>query len=171
MAPSPISTPSSAVTIAGASGISLVDPSDSGLSLDEPVELSGDSESLELGEDDMLTLPEESDEGLDEMPGDDDFLLTPLDEADDDVLVDPDWIAEYAKAAADWPEATFFGGTIEPWWSVSPPAWVKKHLHRLDAPFAIRRLGDDTRRIDPGDELPYGASMAMRKSAMNRWPR
>ena len=72
------------VTIAGDSGISLVDPNDSGLSLDQPVDLSGDSESLELGEDDLLTLPEESDEGLEEMPGDEDFLLTPIDEADDE---------------------------------------------------------------------------------------
>ena len=72
------------VTIAGDSGISLVDPNDSGLSLDQPVDLSGDSESLELGEDDLLTLPEESDEGLEDLPGDDDFLLTPIDEADDE---------------------------------------------------------------------------------------
>jgi hypothetical protein len=72
------------ITIAGDSGISLVDPNDSGLSLEEPVNLSGDSESLELGEDDMLTLPEESGEELEELPGDDDFLLTPMEDAGDE---------------------------------------------------------------------------------------
>lgn len=67
------------VTLGGDSGISLVDPADSGLSLEEePVELAGDEESLELGEDDMLTLAEE--EGAAAV-GEDDFLLTPTDAA------------------------------------------------------------------------------------------
>ena len=68
------------ITIAGDSGISLVDPNDSGLSLEEPVELSGDSEALELDEDDMLTLSD----GTDDLPGDDDFLLTPMEDAGDE---------------------------------------------------------------------------------------
>ena len=72
------------ITIAGDSGISLIDPNDSGLSLEKPVDLSADSESLELGEDDMLTLPEESDAGLEELPGDDEFLLTPMEDAGDE---------------------------------------------------------------------------------------
>jgi len=73
------------ITIGGDSGISLVDPHDSGLSLDEPIELGGADESLELGEDDMLTLSEEADsESPTELKTDDDFLLTPLDEAADE---------------------------------------------------------------------------------------
>ncbi len=72
------------ITIAGDSGISLVDPNDSGLSLDEPVDLSGDSESLELGEDDMLTLAAGADADIEDLPGDDDFLLTPLEDAGDE---------------------------------------------------------------------------------------
>ena len=72
------------ITIAGDSGISLVDPNDSGLSLEKPVDLSGDSESLELDEDDMLTLPAEGGEGMEELPGDDEFLLTPMDDAGDE---------------------------------------------------------------------------------------
>ncbi len=65
------------------SGISLMDPSDSGLSLDEaPLELGGSAvESLELGEDDMLQLEEKGDsESATQLKADDDFLLTPLDE-------------------------------------------------------------------------------------------
>ena len=74
------------ITIGQDSGISLVDPRDSGLSLDEPVELVGGGEdSLELGEDDMLTFSEESDtESPTELKTDDDFLLTPLDEGGDE---------------------------------------------------------------------------------------
>lgn len=69
------------ITIGQDSGISLVDPHDSGLSLDEPLELASDDESLALGEDDMLTLSEDADtEAPTELKTDDDFLLTPLEE-------------------------------------------------------------------------------------------
>lgn len=70
------------VAIGQDSGISLVDPHDSGLSLDEPLELASDDDSLALGEDDMLTLSEDADtEAPTELKADDDFLLTPLEEA------------------------------------------------------------------------------------------
>ncbi len=75
------------ITIGGDSGISLVDPQDSGLSLEEPIELAGDEESLELGEDDMLSLAEDVDsESPTELAGggEDDFLLTPLEEVGDE---------------------------------------------------------------------------------------
>ena len=71
------------MTIGGDSGISLVDPADSGLELDEPLELTGqEEESLELGEDDMLTLAEaEGSASGTEIQTDEEFLLTPLEEA------------------------------------------------------------------------------------------
>jgi hypothetical protein len=73
------------ITIGQDSGISLVDPQDSGLSLDEPMELASEDESLALGEDDMLTLSEDVDEeSPTELTADDDFLLTPLEEAADE---------------------------------------------------------------------------------------
>src|SRR5690606_36717664 len=65
---------------AGDSGINLGNPSDSGLSLEEPLELSGGSgaESLELGEDEMLDLDKS-------MGGsDDDFMLTPVEDGLDE---------------------------------------------------------------------------------------
>jgi len=86
---------------------------------------------------------------------------------DDDVLVDADWLEQYVKAAAEWPEAAFFGGTVDPWFGVDPPGWMLTHLPRLGAPFAIRQLGGDVRRIDKGDDLPFGANMAMRRSALD----
>jgi excisionase family DNA binding protein len=71
------------VTIGGDSGISLVDPTDSGLSLEEPLNLGpAADESLELGEDDLTTLPEASSSPAPSaVKADDDFLLTPLEEA------------------------------------------------------------------------------------------
>ena len=75
------------ITIGGDSGISLVDPADSGLSLSEPLELgeSDSSAALQLGEDDMISLGEEADtDAPTELKTDDDFLLTPLEEAADE---------------------------------------------------------------------------------------
>lgn len=75
----------------GDSGISLLDPADSGLSLESPpLQLGGSKvESLELGEDDMLleqpAAAKSGIGGLSDIGGeeqsDDDFLLTPLEEA------------------------------------------------------------------------------------------
>lgn len=83
------------ITFGADSGVSLVDPHDSGLSLEdpldsgltveeEPLQLAGE-DSLELGEDDMLTLVDGTDdESPTQLATDDDFLLTPLEEAEDD---------------------------------------------------------------------------------------
>jgi excisionase family DNA binding protein len=68
---------------AGDSGIGLANPADSGLSLEEPLELTGSgAESLELGEDDMISL---SDEPADpdvatQLKPDNEFLLTPVED-------------------------------------------------------------------------------------------
>ena len=73
------------VTIGGDSGISLVDPADSGLSLEEPLDLTGEGdESLELGEDDMLTLEETGTEATADVQTEDEFMLTPLEEVGDE---------------------------------------------------------------------------------------
>ena len=71
---------------AGDSGISLVDPADSGLSLEEaPVDLSAGGsgvELLELGEADVISLDDEADfDAATQLKQEDDFLLTPLDDA------------------------------------------------------------------------------------------
>ncbi len=70
------------VTIGSDSGISLVDPTDSGLSLEEPLELDreDDDDSLELGEDDMLTFSEDADAAT-AMKTEEGFQLTPLEES------------------------------------------------------------------------------------------
>lgn len=73
---------------AGDSGISLVDPSDSGLSLeDPPLQLVGSSlEQLNLGGGDDMVLLEEEDasESPTQLKSDDDFLLTPMGDADEE---------------------------------------------------------------------------------------
>ena len=66
---------------AGDSGINLNHPSDSGLSLEEPLELATGSgvESLELGEDDLAELDKVAAGESKGGHADDDFLLTPVD--------------------------------------------------------------------------------------------
>jgi glycosyltransferase involved in cell wall biosynthesis len=86
---------------------------------------------------------------------------------DDDVLVEPGWLAAYAKASAEYPGAAFFGGPVDPWFEVEPPAWVKRNLPLLDGPFALRHLGDVTRPF-VGQETPYGANMAFRTAVLRK---
>ena len=79
------------MTLGGDSGISLVDPSDSGLSLEQPVLDLGakGEESLELGEDDMLAAEEAPAAAPAPVKTDNEFLLSPLEETTDmqDVVV------------------------------------------------------------------------------------
>jgi glycosyltransferase involved in cell wall biosynthesis len=84
---------------------------------------------------------------------------------DDDVLVDPNWLEEYVRAAKQWPEAVFFGGTVEPWFAVTPPPWMLRHMASLQGPFAVRELGKEVRPLADG-ELPFGANMAFRTKVL-----
>lgn len=78
------------ITMSGAdSGIMLVDPADSGLSLDSPMTLGGSNvgggDDLTIGEDDMITLEEQVDvEGATQLRTSEDFALTPTMGGDDD---------------------------------------------------------------------------------------
>lgn len=67
------------------SGIMLVDPADSGLSLDSPMTLGGGGDELTIGEDDMITLEEQVDvEGATQLRTSEDFALTPTMGGDDE---------------------------------------------------------------------------------------
>lgn len=92
-----------------------------------------------------------------------DYLLW----TDDDVLVSPDWLAEYARASREWPEAAYFGGPIDPWFASEPPRWMRRHLDRLGDFWAIRQLGDTARELQKG-EKPYGANLAFRTEVLRQ---
>ena len=69
---------------AGDSGIQLISPADSGLSLEEaPMDLGGSGiEPLQMSDDDMILLDDSAEgESATQLKSDDDFLLTPLDDA------------------------------------------------------------------------------------------
>jgi glucosyl-dolichyl phosphate glucuronosyltransferase len=87
---------------------------------------------------------------------------------DDDVLVDPDWLTEYVKAARGHPEATFFGGTVTPWFETRPPRWIVRHLSSIRFCFAICDLGPAVRPLGPR-EAPVGANMAFRTGVLRTY--
>jgi glycosyltransferase involved in cell wall biosynthesis len=80
---------------------------------------------------------------------------------DDDVLVDPDWLAAYVETAMKYPSAGYFGGAVEPWFESKPPGWVNRNLDLLQGPFALRDLGPGIRPF-VGRETPFGANMGFR---------
>ena len=87
--------------------------------------------------------------------------------ADDDVLMDENWLMEYAAGIRRHPDATFFGGPVEPWFEVDPPKWIEENMEIFASAFAYRNLGKEERKLMQIQELPFGANMAVRKKAYN----
>src|SRR3954466_9456793 len=83
---------------------------------------------------------------------------------DDDVLVDPDWLAAYARAFERWPDASIFGGPIEPWWEGTPPAWLVEALPAAAGGLAALNLGPEPVPLSC-QNYPFGANMAFRRDA------
>ncbi|GAB6165735.1 hypothetical protein JCM19992_17350 [Thermostilla marina] len=109
------------ITLSGDSGISLLDSNDSGISLEDPLELAPVDDSLELGEDDILTIAEDVDtESPTQLKTDDEFLLTPLEEVSEDesasgsqvIALDTDVPVDVAGAGAQ--PAGVLGGMQPP---------------------------------------------------------
>ena len=86
---------------------------------------------------------------------------------DDDVIVDPNWLAAYVNAARDWPNASLFGGPIKLQLAGNPPSWLLEVLS--DGSFAIvyaRCEPSDTpfRLNFDGWMVPNGANFCTRLS-------
>jgi len=87
---------------------------------------------------------------------------------DDDVDVDPEWLAEIWRAATAHTDAAFFGGKVAPIWEEKPAAWMAGHSRDL--------LAGVTMDLDLGDveipvtrkQLPFGANMAFRREVFLR---
>jgi len=83
---------------------------------------------------------------------------------DDDVRVEPDWIAAFASAAAAHPEADFFGGRVKPLFEGGRPDWLHdENMDLLDGLFVNYDPGPDSAEIMAGIILPVGASMGFRR--------
>ncbi|MEX2176557.1 MAG: glycosyltransferase [Pirellulaceae bacterium] len=87
---------------------------------------------------------------------------------DDDVLVDPRWLAEMVVAARAYPEHSFFGGPIDPWFAHPAPGWLADNWPLVSNAFATRDFGPETLEFTP-DALPFGANFAIRTAAQRRF--
>jgi glucosyl-dolichyl phosphate glucuronosyltransferase len=86
---------------------------------------------------------------------------------DDDVLVDEQWLAAYARAFARYPNAAFFGGSITAWFETPPPEWLSAVLPQVDIAFAIREFAVRDEEVI-GPIIPFGANMAFRTEVLRR---
>ncbi|MEZ4331494.1 MAG: glycosyltransferase family 2 protein [Myxococcota bacterium] len=84
---------------------------------------------------------------------------------DDDVLVSPGWLADLLEASRRWPEASIFGGPIEPVFPDPTPAWIRSPDFVL-ASEAFGRWPAAAEGL--GERLPYGANMALRDRLVAR---
>jgi len=84
---------------------------------------------------------------------------------DDDVVLDDSWLAAYAREVQRFPEAGYFGGRILPLWNNDRPNWlVDPSLSLISGLLVHYDLGEQCRRYDRGDPLPFGANFALRRS-------
>ncbi len=81
---------------------------------------------------------------------------------DDDVLVERGWLRAYVEAAQAHPQASFFGGPVEPWFETDPPAWIKRHTALIADCFAVRQEFAEPFTPVAVDSVPFGANMATR---------
>lgn len=80
---------------------------------------------------------------------------------DNDVVVPSHWLQSYAKAAASYPDAAFFGGTIAPEFESPKPLWLQETWEKCKAVYAARDLGEKDFQLSSG-QFPYGANFAIR---------
>jgi GT2 family glycosyltransferase len=86
---------------------------------------------------------------------------------DDDVVVDPGWLATYVQAAEAWPNAVLFAGSIEPIFENEPPRWLQRNRSVFGNVYGEFRPPADGTRMRP-HLLPFGANMATRREVFER---
>jgi glycosyltransferase involved in cell wall biosynthesis len=82
---------------------------------------------------------------------------------DDDVVPEPEWIAELVAAADRWPHHRIFGGRIVPIFPTETPEWLERHWF-VGAAYAKYDLAQDE---GPTKKLPFGPNFMVRASAMD----
>jgi len=82
---------------------------------------------------------------------------------DDDVHVDPNWLAAFLEAFKRWPEAAVFGGRIILNLVPPTPDWFRDDYEHLKKRLAARDFGPDPLPLSiEKDHIPYGACYAVR---------
>ena len=83
---------------------------------------------------------------------------------DDDVTVEPAWLKNLTAPFLHDSELAGVGGRVLPAQKFIPPSWLPDSFHGVV--FAGFDLGDDATELD---HAPYGANMAFRKSAFQKY--
>jgi glycosyltransferase involved in cell wall biosynthesis len=82
---------------------------------------------------------------------------------DDDVIVDPGWLAAYVGAFRRWPEAAVFGGKIVERFETPVPKWLVGNAAFRG--FAARDFGDEALPLSILEgRLPFGPNFALRSA-------
>lgn len=92
---------------------------------------------------------------------------------DDDTLLDPEWIAAYARAFRRHPEAALFGGRILPELEQPADPDFVRYLHQWPINYVVahRDMGDSESPITlEGGRLPWGANLAARAEEQRSHP-
>lgn len=89
---------------------------------------------------------------------------------DDDVVVEPRLLVEYARAFAAHPAVSFFGGTIEPRFLAKPPRWLARNFNRFASAYALRSGSPGVEQLTTAEFLPYGANMAFSREVLQDAP-
>ena len=87
---------------------------------------------------------------------------------DDDITVDPLWIAAIRRIMRD-SSAALVGGPVLPRWEAAPPNWLRfdaVEYGRLAAPLGLLNYGSDA--IELGPRTVLGANMAVRRGPINK---
>lgn len=86
---------------------------------------------------------------------------------DDDVLVPEDWLVAYRRGFEGHPEASFFGGPIDPWLEGPAPPWFDTLVHDLGKGYLFALLDWEGGEAPiEEDRIPFGANMAFKLTAL-----
>ena len=83
---------------------------------------------------------------------------------DDDVRLEPSWLAAYLNAIRLFPDADYFGGRILPDWGLAKPRWIRDEpLSLINGALVWFDHGAETRPTLATEPTPWGASFAIRR--------
>jgi glycosyltransferase involved in cell wall biosynthesis len=89
---------------------------------------------------------------------------------DDDVHVEPNWLAAFLEAFDRWPDAVVFGGKIIPYLLPPTPPWFLDAFDYLKPRLAARNFGPNPIPLSiANDQIPYGACFAIRAAEQKQY--
>jgi glycosyltransferase involved in cell wall biosynthesis len=89
---------------------------------------------------------------------------------DDDVHVEPDWLAAFLEAFKRWPDAVVFGGKITLCLEAPTPVWLLNALDDCKTMFAARDFGPEPIPLSLVNyTIPHGACFAIRAAEQKQY--